>query len=419
MSVLSSLSKKIDRVREASNKNADAPGQDLDTRAGNSVGLVQTKYFDFANPPNELIVESGEKLGPITVAYETYGTLNEQRSNAILILHALSGDAHAAGFHKGDEKPGWWDDMIGPGRAFDTDKYFIICSNVLGGCKGTTGPSSINPNTGKKYGLDFPIISISDMVNVQKHLIDHLEIDQLLSVAGGSMGGMQALEWLTAHPERLKSAIVIATAAKHSPQQIAFHEVGRQAIMADPHWKDGHYYGGLPPARGLSVARMIGHITYMSEISMAEKFGRRLSGNGKPHKFSIGFEVEEYLQNRGDHFVKRFDANSYLYITKAIDSFDVSRGKEIYEVFKGIKAKVLILAFKSDWLYPASQSREIVKACKLAGVDTTYCEIDSTYGHDAFLLEVEEETHLVKYFLQKAFLENGVTGGYQLLQYDI
>jgi homoserine O-acetyltransferase len=230
---------------------------------------------------------------------------------------------------------------------------------------------------------------------------------------------MQALEWLVSYPDRLKSAIVFATAAKHSPQQIAFHEVGRQAIMADPHWKEGHYYGGYSPAKGLAVARMIGHITYMSEMSMAEKFGRRLSHNGKPHKFNIGFEVEEYLHNRGDHFVKRFDANSYLYITKAIDSFDVSRGKELCEVFKGNKAKVLVLAFRSDWLYPASQSKEIVKACKLAGVDTTYCEIDSTYGHDAFLLEVEEETHLIKHFLQKVSFEQEVTDEYGVREYAI
>jgi homoserine O-acetyltransferase len=257
------------------------------------------------------------------------------------------------------------------------------------------------------------------MVHVQKHLIDHLKIGQLLSVAGGSMGGMQALEWLVSYPDRLKSAIVIATAQKHSPQQIAFHEVGRQAIMADPHWKEGYYYGGPSPAKGLAVARMVGHITYMSEVSMAEKFGRRLSSNGNTRKFSIDFEVEEYLHNRGDHFVKRFDANSYLYITKAIDSFDVSRGKELYEVFKGIDAKVMILAFKSDWLYPASQSREIVRACKLAGVNTTYCEIDSTYGHDAFLLEVEEETHLAKHFLQKATSERGENNGDEAREYAI
>ena len=372
------------------------------SKQGSSVGIVETQYFEFAHSPAELILENGDKLGPITVAYETYGKLNAQRSNAILILHALSGDAHAAGFHKGDEKPGWWDEMIGPGKGFDTDKYFVVCSNVLGGCKGTTGPSSTNPKTARPYGFDFPVISISDMVKVQKHLIDHLKIDQLLSVAGGSMGGMQALEWIAAYPDKVKSAMVIASATRHSPQQIAFNEVGRQAIMADPHWRGGHYYGGHLPAKGLSVARMIGHITYMSETSMAEKFGRRHGTNGNPHKFSNGFEVEEYLHNRGDNFIKRFDPNTYLYITKAIDTFDVSRGKPLYDVFKGIKTKVLVIAFKSDWLYPASQSREIVRACKLAGIDTTYCEIDSTYGHDAFLLEVEEETHLVKHFLRKA-----------------
>jgi len=404
MRALSLLPKKAIRVTEEFQENAEASYGRLTGENRQSLGLVESKYFHFAVPPNELILENGEKLGPITAAYETYGELNDQKSNAILILHALTGDAHAAGFHKGDEKPGWWDDMIGPGKAFDTNKYFIICSNVLGGCKGTSGPSFMNPKTGKKYGLDFPMVSISDMVNVQKHLIDSLKIDQLLSVAGGSMGGMQALEWLISYPDKLKSAIVIATATKHSPQQIAFHEVGRQAIMADPLWKDGQYYDGHSPAKGLAVARMIGHITYMSDISMAEKFRRR-PGEEKLHKFSVGSDVEDYLYNRGNHFVKRFDANSYLYITRAIDSFDASRGKNLDEVFKEIKAKVLVLAFKSDWLYPASQSKEIVKACKLAGVDTTYCEIDSTYGHDAFLLEVEEETHLVKYFLQKVSLE--------------
>ena len=405
-------------IKHAAYKSTDILVKHVDTHKAQSVGIVQKNYFQCAVSPDEVILESGEKLGPLTVAYEAYGTLNEERSNAILILHALSGDAHAAGLYKGDGQAGWWDDMIGPGKAFDTNRYFVICSNVLGGCQGTTGPSSINPKTGEPYGLDFPIISISDMVTVQRHLIDHLEIDQLLSVAGGSMGGMQALEWLIAYPHRLKSAIVIATATKHSPQQIAFHEVGRQAIMADPHWKGGHYYGGRLPAKGLAVARMIGHITYMSTISMAEKFGTR-PGDGKLHKFSAGSEVEDYLQNRGDHFVKRFDANSYLYITRAIDSFDCSRGKSLYEVFKGIQSKVLVLAFKSDWLYPAEQAREIVKACKLAGVDTTYCEIDSTYGHDAFLLEVEEETHLVKHFLHRLSVENGIEGKYRVMDYAI
>lgn len=384
-----------------------------------SVGYVETRAYQFAFPPNELTLESGEKLGPIAVAYETYGELNADRSNAILALHALTGDAHAAGVHKGQDKPGWWDDMIGPGKAFDTQKYFVICSNILGGCKGTTGPSSINPRTGKRYGLDFPIITIPDMVQVQNHLLDHLGISRLLSVAGGSMGGMQALEWLAAHPDRLKSAIIIATAAKHSAQQIALNEVGRQAIMADPHWKEGQYYGGHLPAKGLAVARMVGHITYMSETSMGEKFGRRLKDNGKDHKFSIDFEVQDYLHSRGNNFVKRFDANSYLYITKAIDSFDVSRGKPLQHAFKGIKAKALVLAFKSDWLYPASQSLDIVRACKLAGIETTYCEIDSTYGHDAFLLEIEEESHLVKHFLNNLASERDATGESEVMAYEI
>ncbi len=366
-----------------------------------SVGIVETKYFTFANSPNELILESGEKLGPITLAYETYGKLNDQKSNAVLILHALSGDAHAAGFHKGDKNPGWWDAMIGPGKGFDTDKYFIICSNVLGGCKGSTGPSSQNPRTGKPYGLDFPIVTVKDMVNAQRHLIDHLAIEQLLAVAGGSMGGMQVLQWMFSYPDKILSAIPIATALKHSPQQIAFNEVGRQAIMADNNWKNGNYYGDTPPDKGLAIARMIGHITFMSDVSMTEKFGRRFTVNKQPFKFGTDFEVEGYLRYRGNNFVKRFDANSYLYITKAIDYFDLLKEKTIHEVFGGLTAKVLVIAFKSDWLYPAYQSQEIVRACKSAGVDATYCEINSTYGHDAFLLEVEEETYLIKHFLKK------------------
>ena len=366
-----------------------------------SIGVVGTKYFTFAHPPDEFKLESGERIGPITLAYETYGKLNKQKSNAVLIFHALSGDAHAAGFHKGDEKSGWWENMIGPGKAFDTNKYFIICSNIIGGCRGSTGPSSINPKTNKPYGLNFPIITITDMVNAQRHLIDYLGIDCLLSVAGGSMGGMQVLEWLVSYPQRVRSAIPIATTVRHSPQQIAFNEVGRQAIMADANWKGGNYYDGPLPARGLAVARMIGHITYMSDKSMEEKFGRRFRGDKQLFKFTADFEVEWYLQYRGNSFVKRFDANSYLYITKALDYFDAARGKNLWEAFKGIKVKVLVMAFKSDWLYPAYQSQEIVKACKLAGLEAIYCEINSTYGHDAFLLETEEETHLVKYFLEK------------------
>ncbi|MCJ7559356.1 homoserine O-acetyltransferase [Candidatus Bathyarchaeota archaeon] len=371
----------------------------------------ETRYFTFAHPPDELTLESGEKLGPITLAYETYGELDQQKSNAVLVLHALSGDAHAAGFLKGDATPGWWDNLIGPGKGLDTNKYFVICSNIIGGCKGSTGPSSINPQTGQPYGLDFPIITIGDMMNAQRRLIDHLGIEKLLTVIGGSMGGMHVLQWMVAYPDRICSAIPIATTMKHTPQQIAFNEVGRQAVMADPNWKKGRYYGSSKPAKGLAVARMIGHVTYMSDVSMAEKFGRKFKTNKEADKFGAEFEVEGYLRYRGDNFVKRFDANSYLYITKAIDYFNILNGKNLADIFKGLKAKVLVIAFKSDWLYPAYQSQEIVKACKLAGVDTTYCEINSTYGHDAFLLEVEEETHLIKHFLNT--VSNGNKSGAQ------
>ncbi len=360
-----------------------------------SVSFVKTQYYTFAHPPNEFALETGKKLGPITVAYETYGKPDKERSNTILILHAFSGDAHAAGWHRGDKKPGWWDGMIGPGKAFDTDKYFVVCSNVLGGCKGTTGPSSINPATGEAYGIGFPEISLQDMVAVQKCLLEYLGIEKLFSVAGGSMGGQQVLEWLVAYPDHVQSAIIIATAAKHSPQQIAFNEVGRQAIMADRSWHHGDYYRtSSVPAKGLAVARMIGHITYMSDGSMTEKFGR---GSG----------VESYLQHKGKSFVDRFDANSYLYITRAIDSYNAWNGRGIDNAFKDLSAKVLVLSFKSDWLYPSYQSLEIVKACKKTGVDATYCEIDSTYGHDAFLLEADKQTYLISHFLDK--VSSGIT----------
>jgi len=373
-----------------------------------SVGVVRTQSFTFES----LKLQSGEKFGPVTLAYETYGSLNKEKSNAILIVHALSGDAHAAGAHENQDNPGWWDEFIGPGKAMDTEKYFIICSNVLGGCKGSTGPASINLKTGAPYALDFPLITINDIVNAQKRLIDHLGIEKLLAVIGGSMGGQQVLSWLVNYPDNLASAVPIATTIKHSPQQIAFNEVGRQSIMADEHWKSGNYYEGAAPVKGLAVARMIGHITYMSDKSMAEKFGRTKKEGAEPFKFTADFQVEGYLRYRGDNFVKRFDANSYLYITKAMDNFDASRGRRFEDVLRGIKAKVLVISFKSDWLYPAYQSKEIVKACKLAGVETTYCEIDSTYGHDAFLLEVEEESHLIKHFLKKVFYAYEVTGEY-------
>jgi len=355
------------------------------------------RTFDFP----ELKLENGEVLNEVRIAYETYGELNSARSNAILIAHAFSGDAHAAFYHEGDNRPGWWDSMIGPGKAFDTNRYFVICSNVIGGCAGSTGPSSINPATGAPYALDFPQITIKDMVNAQKLLVEHLGIEKLYSIAGGSMGGMQVLQWLVSYPHTVKSAIPIATTARHSPQQIAFNEVGRQAIMADPNWNGGNYYGREIPRAGLSVARMIGHITYMSDKSMAEKFGRRTKPDQEPTKFHADFEVEGYLRNRGDFFVRRFDANSYLYISKAMDLFDVSEGRPLSEKFYELEAKLLVLAFKSDWLYPAYQSLEIVSACKIAGVPVTYLEIEAHYGHDSFLVETETQSRLVKNFLAR------------------
>jgi homoserine O-acetyltransferase len=372
------------------------------TIKNSSVGVVETHYYTYAQHGKEHKLESGESLGPITLAYETYGKLNKDKSNAILALHALSGDAHAAGVHKGEDNKGWWDDMIGPGKAFDTNRYFVICSNVIGGCKGSTGPSSVNQATGKPYALDFPFITVADMVHAQRHLIDYLGIEKLLCVAGGSMGGMQVLQWVASYPNRVKAAIPIATTLKHSPQQIAFNEVIRQSIMADPAWREGNYYEYGQPEKGLSVARMIGHITFMSDQSMEKKFSRRLKKDQFSFGFDTDFEVEGYLHYRGANFVKRFDANSYLYITKAIDYFDLS-GSRLIPAGKSIDTRFLIISFKSDWLYPAYQSQDIVRLLKRRQVDATYCELSSTYGHDAFLVEIEEQTTLIKHFLDKTF----------------
>jgi len=365
-----------------------------------SENFVEPQFFTFAQPPNELVLKSGVKLGPVTLAYETYGKLNADRSNAILIFHALTGDAHAAGWQKGDKSPGWWDAMIGPGKAFDTDKYFVICSNVIGGCKGSTGPASINPATGKPYGLSFPVITIEDMIVAQKHLIDYLGIKQLLSASGGSMGGLMALKWAVMYPGTLRSSILIATNYRHTAQQIALHEVARQAIMSDPDWQNGDYYGKSVPARGLAVSRMIGHITYMSERSMEEKFGRKLQNKEKlGYDFSHDFEVEGYLKYRSDNFVQRFDANSYLYLSKALDYFDLAEDTDLQKAFKGVKSKFLIVTFTSDWLYPSYQSKEMVKAMKANNLDVSYIEIATDYGHDSFLVEIEGQSKLVTHFL--------------------
>jgi homoserine O-acetyltransferase len=362
---------------------------------------VKTQYFTFAEPQDGLVLESGRTLDPVTLAYETYGRLNDKKNNAVLVCHAFSGNAHAAGYNRPDDKnPGWWDDMVGPGKAIDTDKYYVVCSNILGGCGGSTGPSSINPATGRPYGLEFPVVTIRDMVEAQRRLVDFLGIDKLLCVTGGSMGGMQALQWVASYPERVRSVVPIATTLKHSPLQIALDEVGRQAVMADANWRMGGYYGGKVPEKGLALARMIGHITYMSDRSMEEKFSRRLKEDKFSFSFATDFEVEGYLRYRGDNFVKRFDANSYLYITKAMDYFDLS-GNRLFAKGSATGTRFLVIAFHSDWLYPLYQSREIVRLLKMHGADATYCEIQSTYGHDAFLLEIDEESRLIRHFLAK------------------
>jgi len=367
-----------------------------------SVGIVETKYYTFAEPPNEMPLDSGAKLGPITLAYETYGELDEHRRNAILICHALSGDAHVAGYHSPeDRKPGWWDAMVGPGKAFDTSRYFVVCPNCIGGCKGSTGPSSINPATGRPYGRSFPVVTIADMVRAQKHLIDHLGIKKLLTVVGGSMGGMQVLEWAISYPDMVHTAIPIATTARLNAQGIAFNVVGREAILNDPNYRGGDYYDAEPPKRGLAVARMLGHITYLSEESMRQKFGRQLRGkNAYGYDFEVDFQVESYLQYQGQAFTERFDANSYLYITRAMDYFDLAEKHGSLEAaFRGVKARFLIIAFSSDWLYPPHQSKEIVSALRANCAHFSYYEIPSSYGHDAFLLERRALTDAISKFL--------------------
>jgi homoserine O-acetyltransferase len=370
-----------------------------------SIGLVESRDL-YIDDPEALVLESGRRFGPINIRYETYGALSERRDNAILIVHAFSGDAHAAGYHREDEKkPGWWDSMIGPGKAFDTDRYFIICSNVLGGCMGTTGPNSIDPATGEPYGLDFPVITIQDMVNAQKLLVDHLGIHRLLAVAGGSMGGMQVLEWSVAYPDRVRTAIVIASTGRLSAQGIAFNAVGRNAIMFDPNWNEGNYYhSGELPRQGLSIARMIGHITYLSDESMRMKFGRKLQTREDYNfDFSDQFQVESYLEYQGDRFVERFDANSYIYLTKAMDYYDfASRFGSIDAAVERTACSFLVISYSSDWLFPTYQSKELVYAMMRRGKDVSYTELDSPYGHDAFLLETGRQEIIVSSFLRSA-----------------
>ena len=377
---------------------------------GISVGTVEKKFFTFAEPPHEMTLESGKKLGPVTIAYETYGELDADRKNAILILHALSGDSHAAGYYREDDpKPGWWDIMVGPGKGIDTNKYFVVCSNILGSCMGSTGPCSINPETEYPYGLDFPFVTIGDMVQAQKALVDHLGIKKILCVTGGSIGGMQVLEWCVRYPEMVASAIPLATTTKHSALAIAFNEVARQAIMADPNWNQGDYYSGPKPDLGLAVARMIGHITYLSDESMRHKFGRRLQDRSDfSFNFNADFQIESYLRHQGTKFVERFDANAFLYITKAADYYDLARqhnSGSTVKAFSKARAKFLVASFTSDWLYPTYQSKEMVQAMKKNGLDVSFCEIEAEWGHDAFLLPSERLTALMRGFLDRVTYE--------------
>ncbi|MBK8191156.1 MAG: homoserine O-acetyltransferase [Vampirovibrionales bacterium] len=370
-----------------------------------SVGLSEKRYFTFASAESPMRLESGATLGPVTLAYETFGEPNEARDNAILILHALTGDSHAAGFYtRDDRKPGWWDNMIGPGKAFDTRRYWVICANAIGGCQGSTGPSSMNPATGASYGATFPMVTIGDIVDTQHALMTHLGITQWHSLAGGSLGGFQALEWMLRYPQAVASAICVASAARLSAQGIAFNAVGRHAIINDPNWREGAYYETGPgPDIGLATARMLGHITYLSELSLERKFGRKLQWADRiRYDFAAEFAVESYLHHQGQRFIERFDANSYLYLTKAMDYFDLrQKYGPLQEAFARIQASALVIAYSSDWLFPVEQSREIANALKQNRKDVTFVTLDSDYGHDAFLLETAQMTRLIQSFLNK------------------
>ena len=362
-----------------------------------------------------LCLDGGAQLSPVTVGYETYGTLNKDATNAILICHALTGDQFVASNHPVTGKPGWWERIVGPGKLLDTEKYFVICSNVLGSCLGTTGPHTTNPATGEPWGLDFPVITIRDMVRVQEALVDSLGIDTLMMVIGGSMGGMQVLEWLTTYPDRMHSAVLLATAARHTAQNIAFHEVGRQAIMADPNWMGGKYYGtDTKPSKGLSVARMTAHITYLSEDALTAKFGRNLQERDSvTFGFDADFQVESYLRHQGSSFVERFDANSYLYITRAMDYLDIASRYDggLPDAFVGARnVRCCVLSFTSDWLYPTAEAKQIVHAMNAAGVPVSFAEIDAPFGHDSFLLDVPDMDHMLAGFLKAATQSCGVTG---------
>ena len=389
---LTGTSEEADAPREA-----DQPHDSLVARFG-------------ADKPLKL--DAGVELTPFQIAYKTYGKLNSQRSNVVLICHALTGDQHVASFHPVTKKAGWWETMVGPGRPIDTDRYFVICPNVVGACMGTTGPSSTDPKTAKPWGLDFPVITIHDMVRAQAMLLDHLGIESLFAVAGGSMGGMQVLQWAASYPARVFCALPIACATRHSAQNIAFHEVGRQAIMADPEWCGGRYLlEDTNPRRGLAVARMGAHITYLSDAALHRKFGRKFQDRANPtFSFDADFEVESYLRHQGISFVERFDANSYLYLTRAMDYFDLAADYDgvLAKAFKGTATRFCVVSFTSDWLFPTSESREIVHALNAASARVSFAEIVTDKGHDAFLLDEPELLAIVRGFLDGAGVARGL-----------
>lgn len=366
-------------------------------------------HFDAGAP---LRLACQQDLAPFSIAYETYGTLNGAKSNAILICHALTADQYVASRHPITGKSGWWDTMVGPGKPIDTERFFVICANVLGGCMGSTGPASINPKTHAPYGLGFPVITIGDMVEAQARLIDHLGIDQLFAVVGGSMGGMQVLQWTAAYPERVFSAMPVACSTRHSAQNIAFHELGRQAVMADPDWHHGRYFErSTHPHRGLAVARMAGHITYLSDAALHRKFGRRMQDRDLPtFSFDADFQVESYLRYQGSSFVERFDANSYLYLTRAMDYFDIAADHAgvLAEAFRGIKTRFCVVSFTSDWLFPTSESRALVHALNASAARVSFAEIETDRGHDAFLLDVPEFFDITRAFLESAGKARGL-----------
>jgi homoserine O-acetyltransferase len=391
--------------------------------AAGSVGTVDTQFLDLPGP---LSLDCGRALPAVRIAYETYGTLSPGRDNVILVCHALSGDAHAAGYRAREEASGtrdgfraeeldpahakdlgWWDGMIGPGKAFDTDRFFVVSTNLLGGCRGTTGPSSINPESGRPYGSDFPVITVADMVRAERAFLTALGIQRLAAVAGGSLGGMQALAWAVDYPNDVDAIVVIASTPALQPQGVAWNAIARNAITADPDWQGGHYYGtGRSPAAGMGVARMVGHITYLSASALAGKFGRRLQ-SAADIRYTLTepeFEIESYLRYQADAFVKRFDANTYLYTSRALSYFDLARehgGGSLVDAVRGVRAKTLLISFSSDWLYPPAGSEALAAALGAAGKPVALHVIDAPYGHDCFLLEEARQTPMIQHFLSR------------------